>query len=115
MSNGKLREAKTLGERLAAILLMAIQRNQAKNIEARQEGRLEEHILSAGDFQEIVDPFIELAESTAELAHANAGKIISSSLRDKQIAETTQRQSAALFKIAEIIRKLELPSSQANA
>ncbi len=113
--NGKLREARTLAERLAAILVMAVHKNDSANALARTEGREVEHIMSAGDFEEIVEPFIELAESTAELAHANAGKVITTALREKQIMEVTARQSAALFRIAEIIRKLELPANQASA
>lgn len=110
--NGKLKEARTSAERLAAILIMAVNRNENNNAMAREAGRQEHHIMSAADFLEIVEPFIELAESSAELAHANAGKIISVALREKQIMEVTARQSAALFRIAEIIRKLELPEPE---
>ncbi len=113
--NGKLREARTLAERLAAILLMAVNKNNSANAQAREQGKQAEHIMSAGDFLEVVQPFLDLAEVNAEIAHNTAGKVISLALLEKAKMEATARQSAALFAIAEIIRKLELPASQANA
>lgn len=109
MSNGKLREARTSAEQLAAILLMAVNKNEANNAKAREQGRQVHHIMGAADFLEIVQPFLDLAEATAEVAHNMAGKVISMALLEKAKLDATARQSAALFTIAELIRKLELP------
>ena len=112
MANGKLREARTLAERLAAILNMAVYKNDESNRVALEQGRPEKHILGAGDFQEIVQPFLDLAEVNAEIAHNTAGKVISLALLEKAKLDATARQSTALFQIAEIIRKLELPLAE---
>ncbi len=110
MSNGKLREARTLAERLAAILVMVVNRNESNNVAALSAGRKESHILSAGDFLQIVQPFLDLAEVQAEKTQVVAGKIIGVALREKSLHDLTARETAALFAIAEMIRKLELPS-----
>ncbi len=81
MSNGKLREARTSAERLAAVLVMVVNRNEANNVAALSAGRKEHHILSAGDFLQVVQ---------------------------KSLHELTTRETTALFQIAELIRKLEL-------
>lgn len=113
--NGKLREARTLGERLAAILLMAVNKNEATNAKARERGQQTEHIMAAGDFLEIVQPFLDLSEVNAEIAHNTAGKVISLALLEKAKMDATVRQSSALFAIAEIIRKLELTEPEKAA
>ncbi len=113
--NGKLREARTLAERLAAILNMAVNKNEASNAKARERGQQIEHIMGAGDFQEIVEPFLDLAEVNAEIAHNMAGKVISLALLEKAKLDATARQSAALFRISELIRKLELPEPERAA
>jgi len=109
MANGKLREARTSAERLAAILLMAVNKNDASNAKAREQGKQVHHIMGAGDFLKIVEPFLELAESSAQLIDAKAGKVIGEALRQRSIVELEKRQTEALFKIAELIRVLELP------
>jgi len=111
MANGKLREARNTAEKLAAILVMAIKKNEDNNIVAIGAGRKENHILGAGDFQQIVEPFLDLAESSAQLIDAKAGKVIGEALRQRSIVELEKRQTEALFKIAELIRVLELPNN----
>lgn len=113
--NGQLKSARTSAERLAAILLMFINKNEANNARARELGKQEHHIVSAGDFLEIVQPFLDLAEVNAEIAHNTAGKVISLALLEKAKLDATARQSTALFQIAELIRKLELPPLEEQA
>jgi hypothetical protein len=69
--NGKLREAKTLSEKLGAVILMKIHKNDAMNRKAREEGRFEEHLLGADDFAKLVTPFMELAMIQVQLAFTN--------------------------------------------
>jgi hypothetical protein len=109
MANGKLREARTSAERLAAILVMVINRNDSNNALAREQGKQEHHILAAGDFLPIVQPFLDLAEIQAQKTEVTAGKVIGVALREKSLHELGARETAALFAIAELIRKLELP------
>lgn len=109
MANGKLREARTSAERLAAILVMVIHKNEATNIRESKQGKPVTHILGAEDFLEVVQPFLDLAEVNAEIAHNAAGKVISLALLERAKLDATMRQNTALFQIAELIRKLELP------
>jgi hypothetical protein len=88
---------------------MVIHKNEADNALALVQHKKEHHVLSAGDFLPIVQPFLDLSEIQAELAQVTAGKIIGIALREKSLLELGARQSAALFAIAELIRKLEMP------
>jgi len=110
--NGKLREARTLAERLAAILVMFVNKNDDNNTLAFQQGKKEKHILSAGDFLPIVKPFLNLAEIQAQKTEVAAGKVIGVALREKSLHELGARETEALFQIAELIRMLELPSHE---
>lgn len=105
----KIREAATSGERLSEILIKVVNKNEARNALARKQGRPERYVLRSSDFLTIVQPFLDLSETQAELAHDRAGKVISTALREKALMEVTSRQSSALFAIAEILRKLETP------
>lgn len=109
MVNGKLREARTSAERLAAILVMVINRNDESNRLALEQGKKEKHILGAGDFLPVVQPFIDLAEIQAQKTEVTAGKVIGTALREKSLHELGARETAALFEIAELIRRLESP------
>src|SRR6266403_3044715 len=105
----KLREARTSGERLSEMLAKVVNKNEARNSLAREQGKPERYVLRSTDFLTIVQPFLDLSETQAELAHDRAGKVISAALREKAMMDATTRQSAALFAIAEILRRLETP------
>lgn len=107
--NGKLREARTSAERLAAILVMVVNKNDDDNTLAFEQGKKEKHILSAGDFLPIVQPFLNLVEIQAQKTEVAAGKVIGVALREKSLYELGARETEVLFQIAELIRKLELP------
>jgi len=107
--NGKLREARTSGERLSAIIVMVIHKNDENNRLALEQGQPKNHILSAGDFLPVVQPFLDLAEVQAQKAEVTAGKVIGVALREKALLDLGARETAALFSIAELIRRLELP------
>lgn len=83
-------------------------KNEEANRLALEQGRKEKHILGAGDFQAIVQPFLDLVEIQAQKTEVTAGKVIGTALREKSLHELGARETAALFAIAEIIRKLEL-------
>lgn len=89
----KIKEAKTTTERLAAILEIAVSKGKAKSVP---------------EFMAILQPFVDLIESSALHSTELAGKIIGQALREKTLLELGMKQSSALFAIAEIIRKLEL-------
>lgn len=110
--NGKLREARTSAERLSAILVMVVNKNETSNTLAREQGKQVHHILSAGDFLPIVRPFLDLAEIQAQKTEVAAGKVIGVALREKSLHDLGARETAALFEIAELIRKLEMPPQE---
>lgn len=93
-----LREARTLGEQLAAVLVIAIKRY----------GK-EDKLLDFTELLALVRPYIELTEVRARLIDVMAGKVIGQALREKSMMELEAQQTKVLFEIAEIIRKLELP------
>jgi len=88
---------------------MVIHRNEESNRLALEQGRSENHLLSAGDFLQVVQPFLDLAEVQAQKAEVTAGKVIGVALREKALHDLGARETAALFSIAELIRRLELP------
>lgn len=93
-----LREARTLGEQLAAVLVIAIKRYGKEN-----------KPLDFAELLALVRPYIELTEVRARLIDVMAGKVIGQALREKSMMELEAQQTKVLFEIAEIIRKLELP------
>ena len=93
----KFREAGSVEEQLAAILVAAVKKNA-----------LQKKALDHADFLGLVKPFIELTEVQARLVDALAGQVIGKALREKSVMELKIRQTKVLFDIAEILRKLEL-------
>jgi len=87
---------------------MVINKNDESNRVALEHGRMEKHILGAGDFLLIVQPFMDLVEIQAQKTEVAAGKVIGVALREKSLHELGAKETAALFAIAELIRKLEL-------
>jgi len=93
--------ARTTGERLAAILVMVINRNDEENRLALKRHPIQTHILAAGDFLPIVQPFLDLAE-----VHAQK-KLYQLPLPSPH--ELDARETAALSTISELVHKLEAP------
>ena len=89
----KIKSAKTTTERLAAILEVAVSKGRARTVP---------------EFMAILQPFIDLVESSVLHNAESAGKIVGQALREKSLIELGAKQSKALFDIAEIIRRLEL-------
>jgi hypothetical protein len=98
--NGKLREARSLSEKLGAVILMAIQKNEERNRRARASGREIEHILGAKDFTDIVTPFVELAITQAQLAVLDPRGA-------SNIKGLLEKEAEYSSKISEIVERLE--------
>ncbi len=110
----KLRDAKTNAERAAAMLLTFIEKNSAYNARVRAQGKEEKHFTLA-ELGSMIQPFLDLAEIQAQKTEVSAGKVIGVALREKSLHDLKERETKALFDIAELIRRAETPLDEGAA